>query len=175
MSPCQRVEFTALDGERGHGTLCLPVGHEPGRKAPLVVTVRLGSTNRGAGLTERQVPGGEIDTFGSLGFAYFVAGYLPGNYTGLKQEEGQDILMLPNGVMPALDKLIAMGVADPDRMFLTGGSHNGWSALGLLAQTKRFRAAHVAVPPVGINTLTGVGFRSRGEWRIASPRVPTIT
>jgi len=51
------------------------------------------------------------------------------------------MLRFPEGVLPAVDKLIEMGVADPDRLFLMGQSFGGYSTYGLVTQTQRFKAA----------------------------------
>src|ERR1039458_3689150 len=51
------------------------------------------------------------------------------------------MLRLPEGVLPAVDKLIDLGVADPGRMFLMGQSFGGFSTYGLVTQTQRFKAA----------------------------------
>ena len=45
---------------------------------------------------------------------------------------------LPGGVMPLLDVLIQRGVADPDRLAVTGLSAGGWATLGLITRTRRF-------------------------------------
>jgi dipeptidyl aminopeptidase/acylaminoacyl peptidase len=55
---------------------------------------------------------------------------------------GSDVLpQLTNGVLPAVDRLVALGIADPDRVAVMGQSFGGYSTLGLVTQTKRFRTA----------------------------------
>jgi len=44
-------------------------------------------------------------------------------------------------VIPAVDKVIEMGIADPNRLFLMGQSFGGFSTYGLVTQTQRFKAA----------------------------------
>lgn len=46
-----------------------------------------------------------------------------------------------NGVMPAVDKVIEMGIADPQRLGIFGHSYGGYSVYSIVAQTCRFRAA----------------------------------
>jgi dipeptidyl aminopeptidase/acylaminoacyl peptidase len=48
---------------------------------------------------------------------------------------------LTSGVLPAIDRLVALGIADPDRVAVMGQSFGGYSTLGLVTQTKRFRTA----------------------------------
>jgi dipeptidyl aminopeptidase/acylaminoacyl peptidase len=48
---------------------------------------------------------------------------------------------LMNGVMPAIDRAIEMGVADPERVAVMGHSFGGFGTYGLITQTDRFKAA----------------------------------
>src|SRR2546430_13392183 len=53
-----------------------------------------------------------------------------------------DVYMeLTKGVLPAIDKVIDIGIADPHRLGVLGQSYGGFSAYGLITQTKRFQAA----------------------------------
>src|SRR5688572_13860467 len=51
------------------------------------------------------------------------------------------MLRLPEGVLPAVDKVVELGIADPERLFIGGQSFGGFSTYGLVTQTKRFKAA----------------------------------
>jgi dipeptidyl aminopeptidase/acylaminoacyl peptidase len=51
------------------------------------------------------------------------------------------MLRLTEGVLPALDKAVELGIADPDRLFVMGQSFGGFSTYGLVTQTTRFKAA----------------------------------
>ncbi|MGH9905229.1 MAG: alpha/beta hydrolase family protein, partial [Pyrinomonadaceae bacterium] len=56
--------------------------------------------------------------------------------------EGSDpYLELTKGVLPAIDKAIELGIADPKRLAVLGHSYGGYSTYGLITQTHRFRAA----------------------------------
>jgi len=48
---------------------------------------------------------------------------------------------LTKGVLPAIDKLIESGIADPKRLGVIGQSFGGYSTYGLVTQTNRFKAA----------------------------------
>jgi dipeptidyl aminopeptidase/acylaminoacyl peptidase len=48
---------------------------------------------------------------------------------------------LSKGVLPAVDKAIELGIADPKRLGLMGQSFGGFSTYGLVTQTTRFQAA----------------------------------
>jgi dipeptidyl aminopeptidase/acylaminoacyl peptidase len=49
-------------------------------------------------------------------------------------------LELTKGVLPAVDKLIELGIADSDRIGLYGHSDGGYATLGLVTETNRFKA-----------------------------------
>jgi dipeptidyl aminopeptidase/acylaminoacyl peptidase len=59
---------------------------------------------------------------------------------------------LMKAVMPAIDKVVEMGIADPDRLAVMGQSNGGYSTLSLIVQTHRFKAA---VMNAGFDDLTG--------------------
>ena len=48
---------------------------------------------------------------------------------------------MPEGVLPAVDEVVEMGIADPKRLYLMGQSFGGYSTYGLITQTDRFAAA----------------------------------
>ena len=48
---------------------------------------------------------------------------------------------LMKSVMPAIDRAVALGFTDPDRLAVTGQSAGGYATLALVAQTTRFKAA----------------------------------
>ena len=43
----------------------------------------------------------------------------------------------PKGVMPTVDKVMEMGIADPKRVGVMGQSFGGYSTYGLITQTNR--------------------------------------
>jgi dipeptidyl aminopeptidase/acylaminoacyl peptidase len=59
----------------------------------------------------------------------------------------QDILKT---VMPGVDTVVSLGIADPDRLGVMGHSYCGYSTLALIVQTTRFRAA---IDSAGISDL----------------------
>jgi dipeptidyl aminopeptidase/acylaminoacyl peptidase len=55
--------------------------------------------------------------------------------------QSDPMLELDNGVKPAIDKVVEMGLADPDRIGVIGHSYGGYSVYSLVTQTGRFKAA----------------------------------
>ena len=44
-------------------------------------------------------------------------------------------------VLPGINKIVEMGIGDPDRIGIAGHSNGGYSVLSLIVQTSRFKAA----------------------------------
>ena len=65
--------------------------------------------------------------------------------------------------MSGIDALIEMGIADPEHLYITGGSAGGISSAYAIGLTDRFRAAAVAKPVINwiSKTLTGDSYISQ--------------
>jgi dipeptidyl aminopeptidase/acylaminoacyl peptidase len=50
---------------------------------------------------------------------------------------------IAKSVMPGVDKLIDLGIADPHRLDVMGTSYGGYNTLSLIVQTNRFKAAAI--------------------------------
>jgi dipeptidyl aminopeptidase/acylaminoacyl peptidase len=48
---------------------------------------------------------------------------------------------LLKAVVPGVDKVVELGIADPERVGVMGHSFGGYSVAALITQTTRFRAA----------------------------------
>ncbi len=128
------VETETKEGERLRGVLMLPANYEEGKQYPLVTWVYPGSH-----------PSMYIYSFGfdkyvmnfqllaARGFAVLGVD-VPSRYSKSPQE-------LPRYVLPAVDKVIEMGIADADRLGITGYGSGGYFTVGLITQTNRFKAA----------------------------------
>lgn len=135
MGTVRLVQWLSDDGESLHGILLLPSDYHPAKRYPLIVWVYGGS-----GLS------GRLEAFGSAGPGPFnlqllaTRGYamlLPDS----PSHPGTPMLDLAKTVLPGVNKVIDMGIADPDRLGVMGHSNGGYSTLALIVQTKRFRAA----------------------------------
>ena len=76
-------------------------------------------------------------------------------------------------VMAAVDKAVAMGLSDPDRLAVSGHSYGGYSALSLAVQTDKFRAI---ISTAGLsNLISHYGqLDARFKYRPFNPYVPMI-
>jgi dipeptidyl aminopeptidase/acylaminoacyl peptidase len=139
----EQVEWKGVDGVKVEGILTYPINYKPGTRYPLVV----------------QLHGGPeaSDRFGwgSIFFYYQPAwaarGYalLRPNYRG-SSGYGNAFYREPVGgyfknshrdVLAGVDRIIAMGIADPTRLTMMGWSAGGHLVNKLITYTDRFKAA----------------------------------
>ena len=64
------------------------------------------------------------------------------------QSLGTPMLDLAKTVLPGINEIVNMGIADPDRVGVMGQSYGGYSTLSMIAQSKRFSAA-IAIAGMG--------------------------
>jgi len=145
------VQWTGPQGEILRGALLMPSTYVPGRRFPLVVKVYGGSrlSNR---LNRFGLESG-IDNLQLLA----TRGYAVLNVDA-PLRVGTPLNDLAADVLPAVDTVIAMGIADPTRLALMGHSYGGYSVLAIVVQTNRFKAA---VSSGGFSNL----FSQYGEMR----------
>lgn len=130
------VEWRGLDGELLHGALLLPSTFEAGKRFPLVVGVYGG-----------HFLSADAQMFGFGGCVSPINAQLLATrgYAVLcpdaPQTVGTPMLDLAKTVLPGVNKLIDLGIADPDRIGIMGQSYGGYSVLCLIVQTHRFKAA----------------------------------
>ena len=147
MGPARPLTWATADGDTLHGALVLPPGHRPGARHPLIVKVYGGSAvsddlNR---FGHAIAPVENVQIFATRGYAVLLA--------DSRLEVGTPMADLARSVLPAVDRVVALGVADPERIGVTGHSYGGYSTLALVAQSPRFAAAVVRA---GFGDLVGM-------------------
>jgi dipeptidyl aminopeptidase/acylaminoacyl peptidase len=135
MGSARLIDWLSDDGEQLHGALLLPSDYRDGVRYPLVVVVY----------------GGERLSDGFNRFGSWAAGTLNMQLLATRgyaillpdspQHPGTAMLDLAKTVLPGVNKVVEMGIADPDRLGVMGQSNGGYSTLALIVQTKRFKAA----------------------------------
>ena len=136
------IHYTSLDGQAAQAWIQFPVGYQPERRYPVIFHVYPGQ-----GGTRKDSPYHYSDLAAAAGFVVICPemGFVPGRQYGNAM---RDIYFgIANGVLPAIDRAVDLGIADPERLFVEGHSGGGFAALTLLQQTARFKAA-VAVAGV---------------------------
>lgn len=134
MGSARLIQWLSLDGELLQGALLLPSGYQAERRYPLVVWVYGGE--RGSD---------SIEQFGFLGGPFNLQLFATRGYAVLfpdiPQHLGTPMADLAKAVLPGINKVIEMGIADESRLGVIGHSYGGYSVLSLLVQTHRFKAA----------------------------------
>ncbi len=139
LAPTEDVEFRSKDGTEVHGLLTRPAGFKLGSPAPMILFVHGG-------------PNGEDEhSFDFMRQWAATKGYaeLNVNYRG-SSGRGQDYSkaiaadwghLEVEDLLAGVDKAVAMGVADPNRLAVTGWSYGGILTDYTVASTDRFKAA----------------------------------
>jgi dipeptidyl aminopeptidase/acylaminoacyl peptidase len=137
----RRVDYRGLAGDELTGWLILPVDHKPGTRHPLITAVYPGFVFRGRTPPEMLSIVGHHANNPQLLAACGYAVFFPSMPLSPEGEPGDPAHDMANGVLPAVDAVLEMGVADPDRLGLLGHSYGGYGTYALITQTHRFRAA----------------------------------
>jgi dipeptidyl aminopeptidase/acylaminoacyl peptidase len=148
------IEYTSLRGQRLTAWLLLPPGYDPLKKYPLIVSVYPGlmydehapewdRINRNFSLN--------LQIAAAKGFVVLFPS-MPLASPGVKDDP---LLRAPEGVLPAIDKAIDLGIADSQQLFLLGASFGGFATYALVTQTDRFKAAVVLAGLSNLVSLYG--------------------
>ncbi len=134
MGAARLIEWISIDGQRLKGALLLPPGYQEGKRYPLIIKVYSGLLSNelnNFGFARSMVD--NLQVLATRGYAVL----LPDSPV----QVGAPMANLLKTVMPGVNKVVEMGIADPDRLGLMGHSNGGYSTLALLVQTKQFKVA----------------------------------
>ncbi len=119
------IDYLDADGRKLYGVLHYPADYQPGQRYPTVFIVYESYFDERFNST--------VALLNANGYAVMQPSvHLERGYPG----EGW-----LKGVTAAANRIIAMGVADPDRLGVHGTSYGGYATNLLIAQTSRFKAA----------------------------------
>ncbi len=153
LAPQEIVTWTARDGLQLEGVLVRPLNEIPGQRYPVIMTIHGGP--------EAHIRDGWLTTYSRLGqvaaargFAVFHPNYRGSTGRGVefhklghKDFAGKEF----DDIVDAIDHLVDIGLADANRIGITGGSYGGYaSAWGATYYSERFAAS---VMMVGISDL----------------------
>jgi dipeptidyl aminopeptidase/acylaminoacyl peptidase len=119
------VSYRDADGKVLYGVLRYPIGYEKGRRYPTVFEIYETFFDNGFN--------GRAALLAGQGYAVF--------HPSVNLVVGRPRESWAKGVTAAANKLIDMGIADPDRLGVHGTSYGGYATVLLLTETDRFKAA----------------------------------
>ena len=152
------IRWKSKDGKEIEGLLTYPVGYQTGQRVPTLLNIHGGP----AGVFVQSFVGGRgvypLAAFSSRGYAILRPN--PRGSSGYGTEfrrantrdwgfgDYQDL-------MTGVDKVIEMGVADPERLGVMGWSYGGYMTSWVVTQTKRFKAASAGAPVTNLMSFNG--------------------
>lgn len=135
MGSARLIQWLSDDGQPLHGALLLPADYREGKRYPLIVWVY------GGGLKSEDLGHFGLEGSGPLNMQLFATRGYAVLAPDSPQKLGTPMADLAKTVLPGVNRVIEMGIADPDRLGVMGHSNGGYSTLGLIVQTTRFKAA----------------------------------
>ncbi|WP_156839944.1 alpha/beta hydrolase family protein [Novosphingobium aquimarinum] len=157
LAPVRKLAVTAPDGRPIDAWLATPPGAQPGQRLPLILEIHGGpmSAYGPAFSTDVQLYAAHgyavlyTNPRGSTSYGEEFANLIDRNYPGPDYDD----------LMAAVDAAIADGVADPNNLFVTGGSGGGVLTAWIVGKTDRFKAAATQKPVIdwGSFSLTSDG------------------
>jgi dipeptidyl aminopeptidase/acylaminoacyl peptidase len=119
------VAYRDVDGKELHGVLRYPIGYVKGQKYPTIFEIYETFFDNGFN--------GRAAFLANHGYAVF--------HPSVNLVVGRPGESWVKGVTSAANRLIDLGIADPDRLGVHGTSYGGYATCLLITQTDRFKAA----------------------------------
>jgi len=147
LQPARRVSYRAPDGLEVETFVIYPRGYRKGRRYPLTLQIHGGPHS----YHPMSLPGALVqyqslaaagyvvllpNPRGSQSYGEAFAHAVVGDWAGKDYEED----------IAAVDLMIRRGVADPERLYVGGGSYGGYMTAWTVGHTDRFRGAVVSAP-----------------------------
>ena len=139
------VRWTSrADGEPIEGILTLPVGYDEGDRVPLVLVIHGGPSGVSSDRFHATRGAYPVQVYAGMGFATLQPNYRGSTgygerFRGLNRGDisGRDWIDVDSGV----DAMIEEGIADPERLAVSGWSFGGHHTYWGITRTDRYRAA----------------------------------
>lgn len=165
-SKVEQIRYQGANDDEIDGFLIYPIGAKEGVRYPLIVSIHGGPQ----GSYEVGIDP-ILHSFAAQGYAVFYCN--PHGSTGSGEAFMRQVLGDWGGwdfqdIMHGVDECIARGVADPERLAVTGYSYGGFMSMFIIGHTDRFKAA---VPMAGVSNLVSfVGTSDVGFWMIVQAK-----
>ena len=163
LAPVRKLAVTAPDGKPIDAWLALPPNRAEGQKVPLILEIHGGPHAAYGPMFST-----DVQLYAAHGYAVLYTN--PRGSTSYGEAFAKTIDRAYPGddfgdLMAAVDAAIAAGVADPDNLFVTGGSGGGILTAWIVGKTDRFKAAAAQKPVINWTsealTMDGALFTSR--------------
>jgi dipeptidyl aminopeptidase/acylaminoacyl peptidase len=172
----QLVVYERSDGVPLNGTLYLPADYREGERLPVVlwayprefVSADAAGQVRASDYRFTSISGPSHLFFLTQGYAVFDGPSMP--IVGGDTANDTYVEQLVASAQAAVDKLVDMGVADPDRIGVGGHSYGAFMTANLLAHSDIFRAG-IARSGAYNRTLTPFGFQNEQRTLWENPDV----
>ena len=156
--PVEVLHYPSFDGCDIEGFLMKPLGYQEGTTYPTILSVHGGPTGvymRGFDATLQMLAteGYAVLFVNPRGSVTYGEQFTRGVFQDWGGKDFQDI-------MAGVDKAIDIGIADPNRLGITGWSYGGYMTCWGITQTNRFRAA---VGGANISNIYNMGGNSAGS------------
>lgn len=141
MAATQAVSYHARDQFLVHAYLTLPVGVEP-KKLPLVIHPHGGPY----GIRDDWLFNAEVQFYANRGFAVLQINYRgSGGYGRAYEQAGFKKwgLEMQNDLSDGIAWAVAQGIADPDRVVISGASYGGYATMAGLTYTPELYVAGI--------------------------------
>jgi dipeptidyl aminopeptidase/acylaminoacyl peptidase len=174
----QRINYTRADGVELSGILYLPPGYREGTRLPTVVwaypwefkSADAAGQVRGSEHRFTFYRGYSHLFFLTQGYAVLDDASMPVVGEGDEEPNDSFVRQLVMNAQAAVDKLVEMGVTDPDRVGVGGHSYGAFMTANLLAHSDIFRAG-IARSGAYNRTLTPFGFQNERRTFWEAPEV----
>lgn len=136
------VSWKGAGGAAVEGILELPHDYKPGRKIPLVVEIHGGPTTASYFKLQYWIYGRTL--LPAKGYSVLCPNYR--GSTGYGDKFTTDLLGRENDldvtdILKGVDHLVELGIADPDKLAVSGWSNGGYLTNCIITKTPRFKAA----------------------------------
>ena len=133
------IDYSTAGGQPLKGAVILPPGYREGQRYPVITWVYPRYLIRGLNdpFLDPYMPGiYNLQLYAARGYVVLIPSVPLAGGTFMN-----GLAELGAGVLPAVDRLAALGIADPVRVGVMGQSGGGYAVYGLIGQTNRFKAA----------------------------------
>lgn len=149
------IDFETTTGVKLQGTLTLPANYEPGKRYPTLVYFYEKMSDRH---NTYSMPVYDdrphISTYASNGYLVFMP--------DVSLDEGAPGTSSLESITSAVNRIVELGYADPDRIGLQGHSWGGYQSSFILTQTDIFAAIVTGAPPTNLQSFYNNIYGSSG-------------